>query len=169
MRRKGSETVSGAKIGRPAAHPRVLPAPRPLARPRNRRRQGRTTPARTGQKGRKERERPGQLPPKGNPGDRAPAETFPERKPGTTGAASKAGPVREIAGPDCPRTAPAKGCRKPPQGRKTAARRRVQGPCGAAARTGAESARKTPVSGPKTGNFQTRRNSIKNCTGIRLI
>ena len=82
----------------PEAHPRVLPAPRPLARPRNRRRQGRTTPARTGQKGRKERERPGQLPPKGNPGDRAPAETFPERKPGTTGAASKAGPDREIAG-----------------------------------------------------------------------
>ena len=104
MRRKGSETVSGAKIGRPAAHPRVLPAPRPLARPRNRRCQGRTTPARTGQRGRKERERPGHLPPKGNPADRAPAETFPERKPGTTGAASKAGPDREIDGQNPPIT-----------------------------------------------------------------
>ena len=99
---KGRKRVKGSGAFQPRPPPQTTGA------------QGGTTPARTGQKGRKERERPGQLPPKGNPADRAPAETFPERKPGTTGAASKAGPDREIAGHKPPQNRPHEGLQEAP-------------------------------------------------------
>ena len=67
------------------------------------------------------------------------------------------------------RTGPPRAAGIPHPGRKPAARSGTQGRPQTAAMTGPKSALNTPVSGPKTGNFQVRRNSIKNYTGIRLI